>query len=713
MRSGIDSQPVDDARTVVTTELVVELGETNLWATVDDQGVVSRPELIKGMEPGRFPAVLRVTEAGRWFWGAGRRLRDGDLLVSNVLARVDDPVPVFIGREGFEAAELVARQVATLFRLAKPSAPARLKLVHPVDLSRRGREAVERHLARRLPPGTFVDWTSRAAAAVAATPECADLVTGDRVGVLHVGGVSVEAAVWRQTGPSAGEVGVARVDRGGAGHAVDDVLLGALTQGTGFGRSAGRSNVDVPALHRECERAKTALSAETAVDVDVEGVPVRMVRGDVEDLSAPLVMRQLDTLGAAIARSDQEGSPLRMILLLGGATAAPSLVEAASVRFEVPVIAAPRVGEAFARRTTTRATKISDGGSTLESATPPRGAAPAPLPTADDESPAAVLARARRRWAPMVPLTAATAVASTSSGPRAIAPASTPRSTARSTAAPGPAASPLPAAFVRPGARLARVPVPRPTHLAMAAAVLIAVAAVPAIGGAMQDADDQTTAAAPSSGSAAVAGAASGLFGGGGLAFTPGAAGQGGPSATQWLANPTGTLGPNQLLSMVRPAANGGSGSMPSTAAGLPAAVAAGAVPAGGATPAGGSAPVGGAPGTGATPPAGSGSTPASTTPPANPPASDPPAASDPLTASDPPAASDPPPASDPPADPPPASDPPPPADPSPEPTPDPVPTNVEPVADPTPAADDSGGDGGAADVADDVVDGADGSIVP
>ena len=345
----------DETATVVTTELVVELGETNLWVSVDHDGTTSRPELVKGAEPGQFPAALRVTEAGRWFWGAGQRLRDGDLLVSNVLARVDDPVPVIIGRKGLDGAELVARQVATLFRLAKPSAAARLTLVHPVDLSRRGREAVEHHLSRRLPPGTSVEWTSRAAAAVAASPECAELETGDRVGVLHVGGASVEAAVWRQTGPSAGDVGEARVDRGGAGHAVDDVLLGALTQGTGFGRSAGQSNVDVPALHRECERAKAALSAETAVDVQVEGVPVRMVRGDVEDLSAPLVMRQLDTLGAALGRSDQEGSPLRLILLLGGATATPSLVEAAERPVRGPRDRGARVGEAFAKRTATPA----------------------------------------------------------------------------------------------------------------------------------------------------------------------------------------------------------------------------------------------------------------------------------------------------------------------------------------------------------------------
>ena len=200
--------------------------------------------------------------------------------------------------------------------------------------------------------GTDVTWVSRAEAAVAATPECADLAPGDRVGVLHVGGSSVEAAVWRRSGASAGEVVAVRVDRGGAGHAVDDILLSALSRGTGFGRPAGWPRVDRPSLRRECERAKVALSAETAVDVDVEGVPVRMVRGDVEELSAPLVTRQLDTLGAVLGRSDDEGSPLRMILLLGGASATPSLVEAAGARFEVPVIAVPRVGEVLARPAT-------------------------------------------------------------------------------------------------------------------------------------------------------------------------------------------------------------------------------------------------------------------------------------------------------------------------------------------------------------------------
>src|SRR6478609_4937763 len=83
---------------VVSCEVVVELGETNLWVSLDQDGTTSRPDLVEGAQPGQFPADLRVSAAGRWYWDTGHPLRDGDLLVSNVLARVDDPVRVITGR---------------------------------------------------------------------------------------------------------------------------------------------------------------------------------------------------------------------------------------------------------------------------------------------------------------------------------------------------------------------------------------------------------------------------------------------------------------------------------------------------------------------------------------------------------------------------------------------------------------------------------------
>ena len=715
------------AMTDLVTDVVVELGETNLWVTVERAGRFSRPGLVKGAAPGQFPADLRVTEAGRWFWGARHQLHPGDILVANVLSRVDDPVPMLVGGEAVAGAEMVARQIATLFNLVKPVAASRLTLVHPVDVSRRGRATVERHLSRRLPVGTHITWISRAAAAMAAAPECAELSAGDRVGVLHVGGSSVEAAVWKQSAPATGDIVAVRVDRGAAGHAVDDVLLAALRSGDGFGRPVGPPSPDMTRLRRECERAKVALSTETAVDVDVEGVPVRMVRSDVEELGARLLRRQLDTLAAALSRTDDNEAPLRMVLLLGGAAAAPSLVQAAGARFEVPVLAVPRVGDAMTKGTTP-ATVVDRVEPATASVRQARSAMPAPTAARADEPTVGALAKARRHWDPVVPLTSIPGGASGSSrlgtNPAAasvergaavrpvvnpaVNPAPAPvngddrvSSTGRPADAQTPAASWVLAAFTRSQPRLARIPMPAPTNLAMAAALLVTVAAVPAIGGAMQTADDPTTWAAPTGlGSAARAGAAGGIGDGSGLAFTPSA---GDPSA-QWLSGPTGTLGPNQMLSMVLPAdaddtpsprrlsGAGASGTLaprsPTTRGSAPAV---GSTSAGAATPTGGATSVGGATSASSTQPASEPS--ASDSAPSNPMPRDPPLASDPPP-------SDPPP-SDPPTSDPPASDATPSGDPAPQPATDPVPSNGDssPASGSASTAGSSGG--GSADLAD------------
>ncbi len=569
-------------RAAVTTEVVVELGETNLWVTLERAGSVSRPLAADDAAPGQFPAQVRVSESGQWRWGSGRNLAAGEVVVGDLLSRVDDPVPMVVGGDAVLGAEAVARQVAALWQRVAPSAPSRLTLVHPVDLSRRGRMTVERHLVRLVPAVGSIRWVSRAAAAVAAAAECADLDPEDQIGVLHVGGRSVEAVVGTTAALSSGAVHALRVDHGGAGHAVDDTLLAAVRTG---GEELHPS--DLEGLRRECERAKIALSSETSVDLDVRGMPVRLVRADLEELSARLLARQLDTLETVRVQSERAGSPLRLILLVGGAAAAPALVEAASARFELPVVAVPRLGDAVAERLATgtivaasddpRATEKwpADPDLAPDALTTPRGAVAAVPVTDEDDSLIATLARSRRQWAPTVPLSAATA-----GGPRALGevddlsrfrtapePAlDDPESSDGATPVvaggpPGPTGSTPSAGEPRSGARraaarFARVPMPRPTHLAAAAGLLIAVAAVPVISGALGGGDGAGATGANGPNSVARAGSTSGLFGGSGLGFSPGAAGDGGPSGTQSPANPTGTLGPHELSSMVKPGAS-------------------------------------------------------------------------------------------------------------------------------------------------------------
>jgi Hsp70 protein len=760
------------ASSTLITEVVVELGETNLWVSVERAGVVTRPVLGHDGEPGQFPAVVRFSGAGQWCWGVRGSVRPGDVELSHLLSRVDDPVPLVVAGRPLLGAEAVARQLAALWHRISPPAPSRLTLVHPVDLSRRGRASVEHQLADLLPAAIAVRWVSRAAAAVGAVAECADLDPQDRVGILHVGGSSVEAVVGTPADLSAGDAYTVRVDRGGAGRAVDDALVRALSS-PGIG-DADRPLADLSSLRRECERAKIALSTETAVDLDVAGMPVRLVRADVEEQSARLLARQLDALDTARAQSGSNASPLRLILLVGGAAAAPALVEAASARFDLPVIAVPRLGEALAERLSTGAPGVEPTASVVPAAVPgvvaaetptdlspatARGATPAPAVDDDDESLIAIVARSRRPWTPAVPFAAAATSGVTSADQISLDDPDDPddldpddlddldqlsrfRSTPREVAdQPQRSGTVTPGSFTRSGARkgpkvipggqrsgshgaaarLARVPLPRPAYLAVAAGLLIAVAAVPAIGGALSGDDTSGTTDGNGLTTGARAGGASGLLGGFGLGFAP----SGTPSVVDLLGNPTGTLGPHHLLSMVKPAgSNPTPSASTSTAGGLPAAVSmatastpAASTPAGttpaanpgtspaanpGTTPAAnpGTTPV--APRT--TPPADPGTTPAvETTPPVvNPPA-------------DPPPADPPPVVNDPPADPPPADPPPvvndPPADPPANPPADPNPGGGQAASTPAAAADPAGD--GEANVMADGADGADGTSTP
>ena len=511
------------------THVVIELGETNLWVSVHSSGGrVTRPSLVAGGADGQFPAALRVTSSGRWFWGARCRHADDEILVSNILSRVEDPVAIAVGSSRVPAAYLVAQQVATVYQAVSTGPRHQLDLVHPADLSERGRATVERELRRRLPAGTPVAWVSRASAAVTAAPECGDLADGDVVGVLHVGGTTSEAVAWRQR-TAGGEVGPAHVDRGNAGHALDDALVAALLP-TGAGRPDNEP-VDVAQLRADCAQAKVMLSSETAADIDVAGQPVRLVRGEVEELTRRLLARQLDTLSAVLALQ-QPSTTVRFVVLVGGGAEAPYLVEAASERFEVPVLSVPRVGDAIpagSLPTGTLPVPVVDGAEsaedaqgdrTVESATGRRswvtgGSLPARLRRRGGAS-----ARPRSQSKPTTP--------------------STPSTPTKQTTSAGSATT-----TNLPLAGQARVLMPRPVHLGVAAAALAALwAGVQGVGLAAGSASVTASSAAANANGPLGLGVRAAdqdpAQAPGGLAFTPGGATY---TVPPWLAggDPTGS----------------------------------------------------------------------------------------------------------------------------------------------------------------------------
>ncbi len=586
MRNGAMAADVvrtgDEGDAKVMTHVVVELGGTNLWVSVHSPGGrVTRPALVAGRPDGQFPAALRVTSSGRWFWGAHRRYADDEVLVTDILSRVDDPVPLVVGSSRVPAAYLVAQQVSTLYQAVATGSRHRLVLVHPVDLSERGRAMVEDELRRRLPAGTPVAWVSRAAAAVGALPECDELVEGDVVGVLHLGGTTSEAVAWRQSA-TGGSIGPATVDRGHAGHALDDTLLTAVLPTEA--RRSDDAPVDVAHLRAACAHAKVLLSSETAADVDVAGRPVRLVRGEVEELTRRLLARQLDTLGAVLAHQPPSAA-VRFVVLVGGGAGAPYLVEAASERFDVPVLSIPRVGEALS----VSALPTPSGAEATAVDRPEPGGA-AETHGATDRDPAAAT---RRPWAGHGPLPARL------------------RRRAGAVAVPARAVSATPGSG--PLGRPVRIVKPRPVHLGVAAAALLALwAGAQSLGLSHAGGAPTATAAAAAAGplglgvQATDQGAVSSPDG---LAFTPGGSTY---SVPPWLtgSHPAGsTLGPaGRPLSMVTaggaPSTIATKSSTPSTTASTTSSRAAtsAASPAGAATRAAGPAGSSAAPAVGSAP---------------------------------------------------------------------------------------------------------------
>jgi hypothetical protein len=175
--------------------------------------------------------------------------------------------------------EMVARQVATLFSLVKPVAPAGSPLcIRSTSLVAAGRL-----------------WNAILSVDFRPTPPCGGISRAEAVRCRRRG---VRRPRGRRTGsefstsevpaskppcggnppPPAGDIVSMRVDRGNAGHAVDDSLLAALCQGSGLGRSEGRPPVDRLNCVGGAMRAKVSLSRR-----DGRGRRCRRARSRVRD----------------------------------------------------------------------------------------------------------------------------------------------------------------------------------------------------------------------------------------------------------------------------------------------------------------------------------------------------------------------------------------------------------------------------------------------
>ncbi len=345
-------------------QVVVDLGNTHVRVmSVTPDGASPPATRVLDMD-GRMPALVGCAADGTWSWGVDRAR--GRTVIGGFLARVDDPVPLVIGDVRVSAAHVVARQLGDAVDLvaAEHGRPSLLTVIHPDDLSPHGRRQIEAALDTDLP----VRWASRAAVSIHEALDRGEVAVGDVVAALHVGGASCVATVWALT-PTPRRLAVVSGDGSCAGGALDDLVVAHVRRSVD-----AHEGVDPAALRASCEEAKSALSTQTSVDVGVGETRVRLVRTELEELSAPLVERRLDTLAEALRVAEVEPAALRAVLLSGGGASAPCVVEAIGARFATP-----------ARLMTRRASAIDHDPTVL--------AQPAPLPVAT-----AAEGRTRRRF---------------------------------------------------------------------------------------------------------------------------------------------------------------------------------------------------------------------------------------------------------------------------------------------------------------------------
>jgi molecular chaperone DnaK len=292
-----------------------------------------------------------------------------------LLARVGDPVPVYVGGRAVPAAELVADAVQRVRALAaeqegRPDAWT-VVTVPPSWAGHRCAALAGALTAAGLPRFSLV---SSAVAAVAAHVVAGDLPPEPTVAVYDLGAGSLDTAV---VGPGGDRLlehlaaPPARLTWGG--RDADDVVLAHVLD------CRGAPDGDARALRAACRAAKEALSTATVVTVDAGGPdgPVRLTREELDEVLAGPVRASAEALADAVAAAGLEPDDLDAVVLTGGGVRVPLVAEAVSDELGRPLVVA---GDPALTAALGAAALAADALTAEPPAEPPAGAAAAGVP---------------------------------------------------------------------------------------------------------------------------------------------------------------------------------------------------------------------------------------------------------------------------------------------------------------------------------------------
>ncbi|GAB3179656.1 Hsp70 protein [Micromonospora palomenae] len=330
--------------------LGIDIGSTNTAASVARRrgATWARPEVVP-LDGGSVtvPSVLHLAADGTLVVGEPP-VEDGGRTARGFVRRVGDDVPLLLGGEACPPQMLTALLAAWVVErvLEREGEPAEaVVLSHPAGWGRHRRELLHESLWQfglgnvTLLPRTVTVAESHAARGF----------PGSAAAVYALGGNTFEAALVRRTPRGTYEtfglpqgldwIGGADFDEALAEH-VRTVLARELA-------AAGprQTHATLRGLLPECDRAKRELTVGTETDVLLTlptgpvRVPVSRVR--FEDMIRPAVQATVELLTRTVHSAGLLPAQLDGVLLAGGSTRIPLVVELLAAAFPVPVEVEP------------------------------------------------------------------------------------------------------------------------------------------------------------------------------------------------------------------------------------------------------------------------------------------------------------------------------------------------------------------------------------